>query len=313
MVAIGSGAALDVTTAQSSVAVAERDLIVAKTNVQLQQVQLKNLLSKRADPELDAAEIETTDQLPEPNDADMPDLDAALQNALSSRPDLHVSEEGLRNQNVTVRFTRNGLFPAVNTFALYAGAGLAGNSPLVAGGAADSLNQDFVSAYPEYASGLSVTLPIRNRSAQADNLRARLEEKQFEVTLQQLRQQISLEVRQAVIGLIQGKAQVEAAHEAVNLADQTLDAERKKLQLGISTSYNVVLRERDAIAARQADITAVATYARALVEMDRATGSTLERNGIEVSDALNGEVTRRPTPPFRYPRYQGTGLPGSQQ
>jgi outer membrane efflux protein len=75
MVAIGSGAALDVTTAQSSVAVAERDLIVAKTNVQLQQVQLKNLLSKRADPELDAAEIETTDQLPEPNDADMPDLD----------------------------------------------------------------------------------------------------------------------------------------------------------------------------------------------------------------------------------------------
>lgn len=116
-----------------------------------------------------------------------------------------------------------------------------------------------------------------------------------------------------MIGLMQGKAQVEAAHEAVTLADQTLDAERKKLQLGTSTSYNVVLRERDALAARQADIAAVATYARALVEMDRSTGSTLERNGIDISDALSGEVGQRPTPPFRYPRYQGAGIPGSQK
>jgi len=128
-----------------------------------------------------------------------------------------------------------------------------------------------------------------------------------------LRQQISLEVRQAAIGLIQGRAQVQAAHEAVVLADQSLEAERKKLQAGISTAYNVVLRERDALAARQADITAVTNYARGLVEMDRSTGSTLERNGIETSDALSGEVTRRPSPPFRYPRYQGAGLPESQQ
>lgn len=308
MVTIGTAAALDVTSAQAAVAAAERDLIVAQTNVQLQQAQLKNMLTKKADPELDAAEIEVTDQLPEPNDADTPDLEAALRSALSSRPDLHVSEQGLQNENVTVRFTRNGLLPGMNTFGLYAGAGLAGNNALSTAGAGQSLNQDLVSAYPEYATGLSITLPIRNRSAQADNLRARLEERQFEVSLQQLRQQIGLEVRQAVIGLIQGKAQVAAAHEAVILADQTLDAERKRLALGSSTSYNVVLRERDAITARQADITAVTNYARALVEMDRSTGSTLERNGIEVSDALSGEVAHRPTPPFRYPRYQGTGL-----
>ena len=155
-------------------------------------------------------------------------------------------------------------------------------------------------------------MPIRNRSAQADNLRARLEQRQLEVSLQQLRQQISLEVRQAAIGLVQGKAQVEAAHEAVTLADQTADAERKKLLAGISTPYTVVLRERDAIVARQADIGAVAAYARALVEMDRSTGTTLERNGIDTEDALSGEVSRRPSPPFRYPRYQGVGLPQAQ-
>lgn len=313
MATIGTVSALDVTSAQSAVAAAQRDVIVAQTNLQLQQAQLKNMLSKRSFPELDQAEVKTTDQLPEPSEADMPNLQSALDTALRSRPDLHVTEQGLQNENVTVRFTRNGLMPSVNTFGLYAGAGLVGNNALSTGGAGQSLQQDLVASYPEYASGLSITLPIRNRSAQADNMRARLEERQFEVSSQQLRQQISLEVRQAVIGLIQGRAQVQAAHEAVILADQSLEAEQKKLQAGISTTYNVVLRERDSLAARQADITAVTGYARALVEMDRSTGSTLERNGIETSDALSGAVTRQPTPPFRYPRYQGAELPATRQ
>ncbi len=312
MVTIGNAAVLDVTSARSAVAAAQRDLIVARTNGQLQAAQLKSILSKNIDPELDAAEIVTTDQLPEPSDADMPDLPAALETAVRVRPDLHVSEQGLQNQNVTVSFTRNGLLPAVNTFGLYASSGLAGNGALATAGAGASLNQDLIAAYPEYASGLSLTVPLRNRSAQADNLRARLEERQLQVSLQQLRQQIGLEVRQAVIGLVQGKAQVEAAHEAVALADQTADAERKKLLAGISTPYTVVLRERDAVVARQADIGAVATYARALVEMDRSTGTILERNGIDTEDALSGEVTRQPTPPFRYPRYQGVGMPQTQ-
>ena len=312
MMAIGTAAVLDVTSAQAAVAAAERDLIIARTNVQLQEAQLKSMLSKKIEPALEAAEIVPTDQLPEPSDADMPDLQTALETAIRSRPDLHVSEQGLQNQNVTVGFTRNGLLPAVNAFGLYASSGLAGNDPLVNAGVGESLNQTLLAANPEYATGLSLTLPIRNRSAQADNLRARLEQRQLQVSLQQLRQQIGLEVRQAVIGLVQGKAQVEAAHEAVKLADQTLEAERKRLLAGISTPYTVVLRERDAIVARQADIGAVAAYARALVEMDRATGSTLERNGIDAQDASSGEVTRRPSPPLRYPRYQGVSLPEPQ-
>jgi outer membrane protein TolC len=122
---------------------------------------------------------------------------------------------------------------------------------------------------------------------------------------------VSLEVRQAIIGLIQGRAQVESSHQAVQLANQSADAERKKLQVGLSTPYNVILRDRDVMTALQADIAAVATYARALVEMDRSMGATLQRNGIEMSDALNGEVNKAPTPPMRLPRY--TGVPENQQ
>ncbi|HYL36462.1 MAG TPA: TolC family protein [Bryobacteraceae bacterium] len=302
---LGTAAALDVATANAAVAAAERDLIVAQTNFQLQQTQLKNMLSKQSAPDLDAAEIETTDQLPEPNERDVPELPTALDSAQRQRPDLLVSEQDLKNQDISARFTRNGLLPNVSVFGLYAGAGLAGNGVLTAAGAQESLTQDIVAQYPEYASGLSMVLPIRNRSAQADNLRARLEERQLQVNLQNSKQQVGLEVRQAIIGLIQGRAQVQASHEAVKLASQTADAERKKLQVGLSTAYNVVLRDRDVMTALQADIASVGTYAKALVELDRATGAILERNGIELNDALSGEVTKRPSPPYRYPRYSG--------
>ncbi len=310
MAELGTAAALDVATANASLAAADRDLIIARTNFQLQQTQLKNMLSKVADPELDAAEIVTADQLPEPSDRDVPELQPALEIAFRQRPDLLAPAQDLKNQEISVAFTKNGLLPNVSLFGLYAGAGLAGNTLLAPGGTLQSLNQDFVLQYPEYSGGVSAVVPIRNRSAQADNMRARLERRQLQVNLQATRQQVSLEVRQAIIGLIQGRAQVESSHEAVRLANQTADAERKKLQVGLSTAYNVILRDRDVMTALQADIAAVGTYAKALVEMDRATGSILERDGIELSDALSGDVTKQPSPPYRYPRY--TGVPESK-
>jgi len=114
-----------------------------------------------------------------------------------------------------------------------------------------------------------------------------------------LKQQVALEVRQAIVSLTQGKAQVEAANEALKLAAQVVDAEQQKLESGVSTTYNVILRQRDLTTARQAQITASVTYAKALVDMHRATGATLKENGIELNDALTGEVTKRPSPPFQ--------------
>ncbi len=295
-VEFGTAAGIDVVAAQSAAAAAERDLIVAQTNLQLQQEQLKNLLSKGDDPALNAADIDTVDTLPDPNALPAPDLDKALQTAMTNRPELKAATEDLHNQDISVRYTRNGLLPSVSVFALYAGAGLTGDTPLAAAGVGTSLHQTFDAAYPEYAAGVSAALPLRNRSAQADNLRARLEDQQLRVQEQRSHQQIELEVRQAVIGLIQGKAQVEAAHKALELADRSASAEREKLQLGVSTAYDVILRERDLIAARQSDVAASATYARALVEFDRATGTTLDISGIAIADAQAGRVEHTPTP-----------------
>ena len=300
-VEFGTAAGIDVVAAQSAAAAAERDLIVAQTTLQLQQAQLKNLLSKGEAPDLEAADVETTDALPDPTGRELPDLNAALATANDNRPELKTAGQDLQNQDISVRFTRNGLLPNVSVFAAYAGAGLEGDTPLAAAGLGSSLHQAFDAAYPEYAAGVSAAIPLRNRSAQADNLRARLEDQQLTVQQQKIRQQIGLEVRQAVIGVQQGQAQVAAAHEAVRLAERTAQAERDKLQLGVSTAYDVILRERDLAAAQQSDLAATAAYARALVDFERATGTTLDENGISLGDALSGQLVKAPAPAILRP------------
>src|SRR3989475_3087995 len=304
---IGTVARIELATTASAVAAAQRDLIIAKTEFQLEETQLKRLLSKKIDSELNAAGIEATDELPEPSPRDVPELNTALAAAFEERPDLRIAKQDLANQDISARFTNDALAPNVNVFSLYAGAGLAGDHLNASAGAGQSLFQGFSAQFPEYASGVSLVMPLRNRAAQADNLRARLEQQQLQVSEQRLRQQVELEVRQAMVNLTQGRAQVEAANEALKLAGQVLGAGQTEFESGGSTTYNVILRQRDVAAAREAQISASATYAKALVELHRSTGGTLKENGIELRDALTGEITKRPTPPFQSPQKANTG------
>lgn len=295
---IGTMSPLDVISAEAEVAARTRDLTVARTNVQMQEATLKYILSKRVSPELDMARIVIKDRMPEPKDSDLPDLQTALAAALENRPDLKQAERNLENQDVAIRYTENNLLPSANAFGFWAGSGLQGNSASLVTGAVDALSQTFQGSFPEYAGGLTLSVPLRNRVAQADNVRSQLEGKQLRVSLQRSRNQVAVEVRKAIIGMIQGKAQVEAAHQATRLARETWEGEQQKLQAGASTSYQVILRERDLITAEQAEVTAVAGYAKAMVEMDRAMGATLDRNGIEFADALSGTISKTPVTPF---------------
>ncbi len=295
---IGTMSQLDVVTAESQVAAANRDLILAQTALEQQVTTVKQLISKKDDAALDAATIVVTDQMPLPRESDLPDMRSALDTAHANRPEVKEAVNNLQNQDVAIQYTRNNQLPTFSVFGLAAGAGLNGNTALANGGAAGSLAQTFSAAYPEGAFGATFSAVIRNRSAQADSARAQLERNQLQVGLQNTRNQISMQVQQARISLIQGKSQVEAAQEAVRLAQLTLDGERKKLEVGISTSYNVVLRERDLVTAQYAEVEALDAYAKALVALDQATGATLDRNGIQLNDALGGTVTEKPVSPF---------------
>jgi len=153
-------------------------------------------------------------------------------------------------------------------------------------------NQVFHNRFPIYAGTLTLTLPLRNRSAQAFHVRALLEQRQMETQMQQLRNTALLDVRKSYIVLTQDRAQVVAASKARQLQQETFDAEQKKYQLGASTVFLVIQTQRDLITAQGNEIRALANLAEAKASYERAVGRTLEVNHVTVADAKTGEVER---------------------
>jgi len=153
-------------------------------------------------------------------------------------------------------------------------------------------SQLFHNRFPDYSAQLTLSLPLRNRSAQADSTRAILTQRQEEATLQQLKNAALLDVRNTYIALTQDRAQVDAASEARQLQQETFDAEQKKYRLGASTVYNVILTQRDLIAAQGTELRALANLEEAKANYERALGRTLEVNHVTVADAKTGAVER---------------------
>lgn len=164
-------------------------------------------------------------------------------------------------------------------------------------GLSDTWDSMIRNGYPTYEAGINVTLPIRNRAAQAANAQAALTQRQQDVQYRQTQNTIVLNVRQALIALVQGRAAVAAAEQAQMLAQQTLDDEQKKYQLGSSTSYNVVLRSRDLTAAQGTLLRDRINLVEAEVNFNQAMGRTLGVNSITIADAMKGRVTRTPLIP----------------
>jgi len=276
---IGTLAPLDVVAAESEVASRRRDLIVAQTAEQLAELQLKNLLAKHLDKELAAAAVETIDALPEPQEGDQPVFDEALATAMRNRPEILQAAGNIRNQEVAVEYTNRRLKPSLSVFGVLASVG---REAALTSAWSQVGRLDF----PEYAYGFSLSFPIGNRAAQADHQQALLNRQQSEESLQRTRNQIRLEVRNALIGLVQARAQVAAAEVAVERSQQTLDAEQRKLRAGTSTSYNVIRVQRDLFAAQLAAVQAKVSYAKARVEMDRSMGTLLQERGVNLDNAI---------------------------
>src|SRR5262249_51408668 len=167
---------------------------------------------------------------------------------------------------------------------------------------ASSLNQLVNSTAPDKGVGFTLSIPIRNRQAQALQIRGQLEYRQAQMRLQQIENQVRIEVRNAQFSVTQNRAAVQAAQAAVALAKQSLDAEQKKFNLGASTS-TLVLQNQSALATAESNlVSSEAAYEKAQVELDRATGLLVEHAGIVMSDAEKGEVTHMPKIPYVAPR-----------
>jgi outer membrane protein len=200
----------------------------------------------------------------------------------------------------------NGLSGSANTVPLPTGfRAPAAPDPFFIGGYGDVLSQLFGRNFPTYSVGATLSIPLRNRSAQADMATAQLNYRMTELQLQKAINQIRVDVQTALTALLQARTQYVAAAKAVDLQAQTLDAEQKKLALGASTPYNVILIQRDLATAQLTQVQARQTYAFARVQLDQATGQLLERNNVQIDEARSGHVSKAPD---RIPAVNG-GLP----
>jgi outer membrane protein len=165
------------------------------------------------------------------------------------------------------------------------------------GGVGDALSTMIHGQFPSFIGGVSFSLPIRNRQAQADNAQAQLNERQLEVTYREEQNAIFVNVRNAIIALTQDRAQVAAAEKARLLAQQTLDAEQKKFQLGSSTAFTVTQRIQQETLAASQEVRARANLAEAYALFNQAMGRTLETNRITLADAKTGNIYSPPNIP----------------
>jgi len=291
---------LDVMKAEAEVSRRDQDLTVARTSLQLQESLMKNALTKSLDdPTLGEMPVVPTDRMQTTNteaDTGKPILDLIAE-GLQNRPELLETDIDLANRQISRKAERNALLPTLSLVGFYGGSGLAGLVPpgvTTTSTAPTDLTGAWQTAFnnssPDYFVGLNLNIPFRNRVAKADQYRSELEYRQASLRKEQLKKQIRIEIRNAQYALEQSHARVESARKARDLAERSFEITKKEQDLGSGSSYQTMTAQRDLSVAELDLVTAMTTYQKARVELDRTTGATLEHNGVLIQDAVTGTV-----------------------
>lgn len=308
----GTAAPIDVTRARAELARRRRDVSVSESLAKQQEMVLKDYLSRSAlNGNMASAQIVTTDTLQMPEVEPVEPFNDMLERAYQNRPDLAQARLQLTNSEISLKGSRSALLPALDLVASGQNNGLAGDpnnapgiasttallggrtvDPLLTGGFGSAASQLFTRNFPDYSVGVRLSVPLRNRAARADVIRDQLSVRQQEVRLQQLRKQVRLEITNALIAVQQARASWEATRQERVLGEQTLDAEREKVEVGASTSFYVIQYQRDLAAAQSAEVSALASYVKARTALQRAVGTTLSDYGVILDEARQGAVPK---------------------
>src|SRR5579863_1430828 len=328
-VEIGSLAPIENVRAQSTVAQDQQLVTLAQTNLQLEQLLMKNALTRTLkDPRLATADVIPTSTVDIPAQEEVTPTEDLINDALRHRAELVETRMDLNTRDYSNKAVRSALLPSLDVFAYYAGSGLGGSQssanlcsnqtpeqlllgfcagaghvpPVGATGIGSTWDQMVNSTAPDKGVGLQLNIPIRNRAAQAAQIRSELEYRQAQMRQQQIENQVGIEVRNAQYAVQQNRASVESAKAAVELGRQSLDAEQKKYQFGTSTNTLVLQYQSQLATAESTLVNATVAYEKSRIELDRATGQLLDHNGISIDDAARGQVTRMPNVPYIAPR-----------
>jgi outer membrane protein TolC len=294
---------MDVLKAEGELATRQQDLTVARTNLELQELYMKNAITRSLDdPAFEEMPVVPTDRIGNTVEGTLEPVQEMIQKALKNRTELAESALDLNNRELSRKTARNALLPSLSVFGVYAGTGLAGDkssnyypegssiTTTLPASYSGALQSAFDNSAPEYTVGLQLSIPLRNRIAKADQYRTELEYRQSQVYAEELKKRIHIEVRNARYALEQGASRVDAARHARDLAQKTLDIMQKEQKLGAGSNQQTLNSEHDLALAESALVTAETAYEKARIEVKRATGSILEEYGISIADAKAGAV-----------------------
>lgn len=315
-VEIGTLAPIEIVRAEAQLATAQQALVAAQSLVLQQEAVIKSAISRNglASPSVLDSRVIPTDPIRIPEVEAIEPIQDLMSRALDNRPDLAQSRIQIDNAQITLTGTKNALLPTLNLTGDVRSNALVGAQNLILqpgqtnltpqqtadpyfiSGYGGALSQLFGRNFPTYSVGATLNIPLRNRAAQANVETATLQLRQNQLQVQRQINQIRVDVQNALIGVNQARAQYQAAVKGRILQEQTLDADQKKLALGATTVYQVIQDQRDLTTAAAAEVAAQAGYAAARVQLDVASGMTLQNNNVEFEEAKVGRVNHAPSP-----------------
>jgi outer membrane protein TolC len=290
-VEVGTMAPIDVLEAEAEVARREEAVIVQTQAIENSEDFLKRLIN---DPESDAFWALAITPVDQPTESELQiDLEDSVRTALERRPELDQSRTELDTRGYNVRYTRNQLRPQVDLVGQLVYTGLGGTRFIregfagdvlteIPGGYSDALDQMFDFDFYNWSVGLNVSYPIGHSSESAQHAQAQVDYRRQRASIESQELVIAQEVRAAARGVETGRKRIEATRVARELAQRRLEAEQKKFEVGMSTSFLIVQAQRDLTEAAANELIALIDYQKALVAFERAQGTLLDRENITV-------------------------------
>ncbi|HUB79471.1 MAG TPA: TolC family protein [Bryobacteraceae bacterium] len=327
---LGAIAPIDIIQAEADMKAAQQDVITQESQVLQQEMILKNYITRSGmdTPAIAAARIVPTDHIVVPEKEEVIPVQELMAEAIQSRPEVEQNQINLENARLDLKGVRNNLLPTLSATASFSNAGQGGAitnvpQPLVGengvvtyqkltaaqvdqqliGGYGTVLGQIFGRDFPNYSVGLTLTMPLRNRSAQADLITNELTYRQAQIQDKELRNNIRLNVLNAFTAMRNARAAWETSVVARKLYDQTLAGTRRKYELGTATILDVVIAQRDDTTRQLSEADALDQYERARTNLDQTLGKTLDTYDVNLEEAKKGVVSREPDliPPAQKP------------
>jgi len=286
---LGALPPLDIYRSESQVA--SRRVQVIQSEYALKQTEdaLRMTVGADQDPYFEALDLELTEK-PEPEgDLRTIDASAALRLALTKRPEFDAAHAALANDQTRIRLAHNHLLPELDFTGYYGSNGLGGAqfNSLGQKTTSSSVNQLFGFTYPTYYAQLSLSLPLKNRAAKAEMGSALVSRRSDLYNERQIREQVTLDVSNAVHQLEQAKLSIAAGKEALDLAKKTMAAEQRKYDLGSETIFFVLEAQTELASAQLGLLQAEVNYQLAVAGVDHATGELLDPYHVQIAGLMH--------------------------